>query len=76
MVYVDVKPNVSGGDVAQLLERRTGAPLRQVRFPGAARDFFFFFSFFFSSPKSMFSADLHPRVQTLALTFVLMLKIL
>ena len=28
-----------GGDVAQLAERRTGTPLRQVRFPGAARDF-------------------------------------
>ena len=26
-------------DVAQLVERRTGTPLRQVRFPGAARDF-------------------------------------
>ena len=28
-----------GGDAAQLAERRTGTPLRQVRFPGAARDF-------------------------------------
>ena len=28
-----------GGDVAQLVERRTGTPLRQVRFPGEARDF-------------------------------------
>ena len=27
-----------GGDVAQLVERRTGTPLRQVRFPGAAKD--------------------------------------
>ena len=27
------------GDVAQLVERRTGTPLRQVRFPCAARDF-------------------------------------
>ena len=26
-------------DVAQLVERRTGTPLRQVRFPAAARDF-------------------------------------
>ena len=26
-------------DVAQLVERRTGTPLAQVRFPGAARDF-------------------------------------
>ena len=28
-----------GGDLAQLTERRTGTPLREVRFPGAARDF-------------------------------------
>ena len=28
-----------GGDVAQLVERRTGTPPTQVRFPGAARDF-------------------------------------
>ena len=28
-----------GGVVAQLVERRTGTPLTQVRFPGAARDF-------------------------------------
>ena len=28
-----------GGDVVQLVERRTGTPLTQVRFPGAARDF-------------------------------------
>ena len=28
-----------GGDVAQLVEHRTGTPLTQVRFPGAARDF-------------------------------------
>ena len=28
-----------GGDVAQLVERRTGTPLRLLRFPGAARDF-------------------------------------
>ena len=27
------------GDVAQLSQRRTGTPLRQVRFPGAAKDF-------------------------------------
>ena len=38
-----------GGDVAQLVERRTGTPLRQVQFPGAARDFF--------PPESTFSAD-------------------
>ena len=28
-----------GGDVAQLVEHRTGTPLTQVRFPGAARGF-------------------------------------
>ena len=28
-----------GGDVAQLVERRTGTPLKQVGFPSAARDF-------------------------------------
>ena len=28
-----------GGDVAQLVEHRTGTPLTQVRFPGTARDF-------------------------------------
>ena len=40
---------LSGGDVAQLVERRTGTPLRQVRFPGAARDFFFLPRFNFQS---------------------------
>ena len=29
------------GDVAQLVERRTGTPLTQVRFPGAAKELFF-----------------------------------
>ena len=29
-----------GGDVAQLVERRTGAPLTQVRFPGCGKRFF------------------------------------
>ena len=28
-----------GGDVAQLVQRRTGTPLAQVRFPSAAKDF-------------------------------------
>ena len=31
--------NSSGGDVAQLVERRTGTLPTQIRFPGAARDF-------------------------------------
>ena len=30
---------IKGGDVARLVERRTVTLLRQVRFPGAARDF-------------------------------------
>ena len=29
------------GDVAQLVEHRTGTPLTQIRFPGAAKDFSF-----------------------------------
>ena len=28
-----------GGDVAHLVDHRTGTPLTQVRFPGAARNF-------------------------------------
>ena len=31
--------DVNFGDVAQLVEHRTGTPLKQVRFPGAAREF-------------------------------------
>ena len=38
-----------GGDIAQLIERRTGTPLTQVQFPGAAQGFFFL--------ESTFSAD-------------------
>ena len=37
------------GDVAQLVERWTGTSLRQVQFPGAARDIF--------SPELTFGAD-------------------
>ena len=44
-----------GGDVAQLVERRTGTPLRQVRFPGAARDF---------SPRVNFQCRLSYGVRT------------
>ena len=61
-----------GGDVAQLVEHRTGTPPTQVRFPGAARDF---------PPRVNFSADchtvfVHPRVQSHAFTYVRTLKIL
>ena len=60
-----------GGDVAQLIEHRTGTLPTQVRFPGAARDFL---------PLSTLSADSltvseHPRVQLHAFTSVRMLKI-
>ena len=45
-----------GGDVAQLVERRTDTPLTQVRFPGAAS--------FFLLPESTFSADSLTCVRT------------
>ena len=35
----EVQARCWGGDVAKLVVRRTGTPLRRVRFPGAARDF-------------------------------------
>ena len=62
---------VQGGDVAQLVEHRTGTSLTQVRFPGAARDF---------SPKVNFQCRLSygvrtPRVQSYAFTSVCALKI-
>ena len=43
------------GDVAQLVERRTGTPLRQVRFPGATRDL---------SPRVNFQCRLSYGVRT------------
>ena len=46
---------VQGGDVAQLVEHRTGTSLTQVRFPGAARDF---------SPKVNFQCRLSYGVRT------------
>ena len=60
------------GGVAQLVERRTGTPLRQVRLPVRQK---------ILHPQSTFSADsltlfLHPRVQPHALTFVRTLKTL
>ena len=42
-------------DVAQLVERRTGTPLTQVRFPGAGRDF---------SPRVNFQPRLSHGVRT------------
>ena len=55
------------GDVAQLVERRTGTPLTQVRFPGAARDFQCRISYGVRKP---------PVMQWHALTSVRTLKIL
>ena len=43
------------GDVAQLVEHRTGTPPTQVRFPGAAREF---------SPKVNFQCRLSYGVRT------------
>ena len=67
----DTDDDMSGGNVAQLVERRTVTPLRQVRFHGAARDF---------SPSQLFVQTLlrcpySPRVQSHALTSVRKLKI-
>ena len=44
-----------GGDVAQLVEHRTGTPPTQVRFPGAARNF---------SPRVNFQSRLSDGVRT------------
>ena len=46
---------LGAGDVAQLVERRTGTPLRPVRFPGEANDFYFF-------SRSQFSVQTFLRV--------------
>ena len=59
------------GNIAQLIERRTGTPLMRVRYPGAARDFL---------PESTFSVDsltvsVRPRVQLHVFTSVCTLKI-
>ena len=53
-----------GGDVAQSVERRTGTPLAQIRFPWQRE---------ICLPVSTFSVDsltasVHPRVQSHALT--------
>ena len=60
-----------GGDVAQLVERRTGTPLTPVRFPGAARDF----SPSQLSVQTLLRVSVHPRVQPQALTSERTLKI-
>ena len=56
----------------QLVERGTGTPLTQVRFPGAARDFF---SQGQLSVQTL-TVSVRPRVQSHALTSVCTLKIL
>ena len=48
-------PSLEYGDVAQLVECRTGTPLTQVRFPGAAMDF---------SPRVNFQCRLSYGVRT------------
>ena len=57
-------------DVAQVVEHGTGMPLKQVRLPGAARDF---------SPRSQLSDSLmvsvHPHVQLHTFTLLHTLKI-
>ena len=55
-----------GVDIAQLVERRTGTLLKQVRFSGAAKELL---------PESTFSADsltmsVHSRVKPQALASV------
>ena len=62
-----------GGDVAQLIEHRTGTPLTQVRFPEAARDILFQTQL---SVQTLLRVSVHPRVQSHALTSVRTLKIL
>ena len=57
------KEGRKGEDVAQLVERRAGVSLTQVRFPDAARDF---------SPRVNFQCRVQPHV----LTSVRTLKIL
>ena len=49
------KKKRGGGDVAQLVEHRTGTPLTQVRFPGPAKDF---------SPRANFQCRLSYGVRT------------
>ena len=59
------------GDVAQLVERRTGTPLTQVRFIGAARDFSFS-----QLPVQTLSVYSRVRSHALSVSSVRTLKIL
>ena len=49
-----------GGDVAQLVEHRTGTPPTQVRFPSAAGFFFFFFPRLNFQCRLSYSFRTHP----------------
>ena len=64
------------GDVARSVERRTVTLLTQVRFPGAAKDFFFSLSQSQLSVQTLLRCPYTPRVQSHALTSVRALKIL
>ena len=64
---------VGVGAVADLVERLTVTPLTQVRFPGAARDFF---SQGQLSVRTLLRCPYNPPVQSHALTSVRTLKIL
>ena len=55
-----------GGDVAQLVECRTGTPLTQVRFSGATRDFFFLLELTVGADS--LTVSVYPRVQSHTLT--------
>ena len=65
--------NFRGGDVARMVEHRTGTSLTQVRFPGAARDFFSPSQF---SVQILLRVSAHPRVQSHAVKYMRTLKIL
>ena len=66
-----VATNIEEWDVARLVERRTGTPLTQVRFPGTVRDFSSRVNF---RRRLSYSVRSH-RVQSYALTSVRTLKI-
>ena len=54
---MDTPDRIMGGDVAQLVEHRTGTPPKQIRFPGAGKGFF-------SSPRVNFQCQLSYGVRT------------
>ena len=70
LLFGSLVRNETSRDVAQLVERRTGTPLTQIRFPVAARDF----SHSHLSVQTLLRFCT-PLVQSHALTFVRTLKI-